>query len=582
MRKLNKLYLIVAFMFVGYSCEITDLDQLNNPNAVTTENAGIDLYWNAIQTSFPGWWYGNQTPMLQLARVACMTWGASYAEAYNPSDFNGSWNSAYSGIIPDIDAMIEAADAAESYVYSGAGKIMKGYTIQMLVDKHGDIPFTEAWQGTENLSPKVDDAAAVYAAINTLYDEGIADLGKTSIGAPAVDIFYGGDVAKWITLANTLKFRLALNTGDQAGITAALAAGVIDEDAEDWVFTYGSNRQNPDSRHPWYGGAYESFSGPYQSNYFMWELMEEKPFADPRLRYYYKRQDLQIVGEDLFTIDCVVPDTRPVWYDDTYTNAYGVSKTWPFCAASSFTTTDAALAKGYWGRDHGNNDGTPPDGQKRTHRGIYPAAGSYDDGNAASETDGAVEAGLAPTIHTQQGGTMGAGGDGHAPLLMAANVFFMRAEAALDGYSSENARDMLEQAISTSISSVISYSNGWGTTGDFDGDGVGAEPTTRAIDNYITYVLDAYDAAADNEAKMNIIVKEHRLASFSNGIELYNAMRRTGHPTEMQGPMKLQDAGTFPRLFPYPADFSNLNANAPVRTDYGETIFWDRAGSGLN
>ena len=131
-------------MFVGYSCEITDLDQLNNPNAVTTENAGIDLYWNSIQTSFPGWWYGNQTPMLQLARVACMTWGASYQEAYNPSDFNGSWNFAYSGIIPDIDAMIEAGTAAESYVHVGAGKIIKGYTLQMLVDKHGDIPFTEA------------------------------------------------------------------------------------------------------------------------------------------------------------------------------------------------------------------------------------------------------------------------------------------------------------------------------------------------------------------------------------------------------------------------------------------------------
>ena len=31
-----------------------------------------------------------------------------------------------------------------------------------------------------------------------------------------------------------------------------------------------------------------------------------------------------------------------------------------------------------------------------------------------------------------------------APLLMAANVYFMRAEAALDGYSSENAIDMLD------------------------------------------------------------------------------------------------------------------------------------------
>jgi hypothetical protein len=578
MKKLNKLYLIVAFMFVGYSCEITDLDQLNNPNAVTLENAGIDLYWNAVQTAFPGWWYGNQTPFLQVSRVACMDWGASYAEAYNPSSFNGSWDGAYAGIVPDIDAMIEAASAAESWIHVGAGKIIKGYVMQLMVDKHGDIPYSEAWQGTANLSPKVDDAQSVYTAIAGLYDEGIADLGKAAIGAPAIDIFYGNDKAKWVTLANTLKFRMALNEGNAAGVASALTAGVIDEQAEDWVFSYGSNRQNPDSRHPWYGGAYESFAGPYQSNYFMWELMEEKPFADPRLRYYYKRQDLQMNDEDLFTLDCVVPDTRPSWYDNQYTNAYGETKTWPFCGGSSLTTTDGAYAKGYWGRDHGNNDGTPPDGQKRTHRGIYPAAGAYDDGDSSTETDGAVEAGLAPTIHTQQGGTTGAGGDGHAPILMASNVFFMRAEAALDGFSSESAKDMLEQAIRTSVASVMDYSNGWGSTGDFDLNGVGAEPTARAIDNYVGYVLAAYDAAADNEAKMNIIVKEHRLASFSNGIELYNAMRRTGHPTEMQGPMKLQDAGTFPRLFPYPADFSNLNANAPVRTDFGEKIFWDRAG----
>ena len=582
MKKLNKLYLIIAFMFVGYSCEITDLDQLNNPNAVTAENAGLDLYWNSIQTSFAGWWYGNQTPMLQVARVACMTWGETYDNAYTAGSFNGSWNSVYSGLVPDIDAMIAAGSAAESWIHVGAGKILKGYALQMLVDKHGAVPYTEAWQGTSNLAPKVDDAQAVYAAIEGLYDEAIVDLGKTAIGAPGVDIFYGNDKSKWITLANTLKFRMALNKGDAAGISAALSAGVIDSKSEDWVFQYGSNRQNPDSRHPWYSGAYEANAGPYQSNYFMWELMEEKGIADPRLRYYYKRQDLQIVGEDLFTIDCVVPDTRPVWYDNQYTNAYGETKTWPFCAGSSLTTVDAANAKGYWGRDHGNNDGTPPDGQKRTHRGIYPAAGAYDDGDAASETDGAVESGAAPSIHTQQSGTMGGGGDGHAPLLMSANVYFMRAEAALDGLSSENPRDMLETAIRESISSVMSYSAGWGPVGDFDENGVGGIPEQRGIDNYVDYVLAAYDASADAEAKMNIIVKEHRLASFSNGIELYNAMRRTGHPTEMQGPMKTPDAGTFPRLFPYPSDFTNLNKNAPVRTDLGEKIFWDRAGAGLN
>ena len=260
MKKLNKLYLIVAFMFVGYSCEITDLDQLNNPNAVTAENAGLDLYWNAVQTSFGGWWYGNQTPMLQVARIACMTWGETYDNAYLSSSFNGSWNSVYSGLVPDIDAMIEAGAAAESWIHVGAGKILKGYALQMLVDKHGAIPYSEAWQGTSNLSPKVDDAQSVYAAIEGLYDEAIVDLNKTAIGTPGVDIFYGSDKSKWITLANTLKFRLALNEGNSGKIAAALSAGVIDEKSEDWVFQYGSNRQNPDSRHPWYGGAYESFA----------------------------------------------------------------------------------------------------------------------------------------------------------------------------------------------------------------------------------------------------------------------------------------------------------------------------------
>ena len=163
--------------------------------------------------------------------------------------------------------MIGAGTEAESWIHVGAGKILKGYALQMLVDKHGAIPYSEAWQGTANLSPKVDDAQTVYAAVKGMYDEAIADLNKTAIGAPGVDIYYGGDKAKWITLANTLKFRMALNEGDAAGISAALSAGVIDDKAEDWVFKYGSNRQTPDSRHPWDSGSYESFSGPYESTY---------------------------------------------------------------------------------------------------------------------------------------------------------------------------------------------------------------------------------------------------------------------------------------------------------------------------
>ena len=33
---------------------------------------------------------------------------------------------------------------------------------------------------------------------------------------------------------------------------------------------------------------------------------------------------------------------------------------------------------GYWGRDHGNDEGTPPDNFTRTASGVYPAGGSFD------------------------------------------------------------------------------------------------------------------------------------------------------------------------------------------------------------
>ena len=104
-------------------------------------------------------------------------------------------------------------------------------------------------------------------------------------------------------------------------------------------------------------------------------------------------------------------------------------------------------------------------------------------------------------------------------------------------------------------------------------------PEDRNINSYVNYVLNAYDAASDSEAKLNIIVKEFRLACMGNGIEPFNSMRRTGHPLEMQSSMKAASAGTFPRLFPYPSDVTNLNANAPVRTGLGEKVFWDRAGA---
>jgi len=59
-------------MFIGFSCDLTDLDQLTNPNAVTAENADVDLYFNEIQVNFASYFGGTQSTGMQLARMTSM------------------------------------------------------------------------------------------------------------------------------------------------------------------------------------------------------------------------------------------------------------------------------------------------------------------------------------------------------------------------------------------------------------------------------------------------------------------------------------------------------------------------------
>ena len=485
--------------------------------------------------------------------------------------FNWRWNMVYAYLIPDIDALITLATEKKQFVHVGAAKIMKAYLLQDLVDNFGNVPYSDAFKGVETPSPTADTGQEVYAVAATLLSDAVTHLADpTSVGAPAIDIFYSGSKAQWTKLANTLKFRMALNTGVDADIQSALALGVIETDADNWVFQYGSNRSNPNSRHPWYSGAYEQGSWSYINNYYMWEFFEEKAVDDPRRRFYFKRQDLDAADEDQFTLDCVYSD-RPSHYLQ-YTNAYGNLREWPFCLASSTSHINPSNARGYWGRDHGNNDGIPPDGRKRTAPGIYPAGGMYDEGNTSAMTGEG---------HTQYSGTLGGGGDGIQPILTASMVYFMRAEAALLHGTPDDAKVMLETGIQKSMDYVKSTSEAAGTVPSWIDSGI--DGFARAVGNYKGEVTTAYDATTA-DGKLNIVVKEFRLALWGNGIEAWNAMRRTGKPVNNAGGSELQwareaDMGDFPRLWPYPSDYVNLNANATQQL-MTTKVFWDtRSGT---
>ncbi|MDY8134432.1 SusD/RagB family nutrient-binding outer membrane lipoprotein [Aquimarina sp. 2201CG5-10] len=563
---------IILFMLalVGFtSCETTELDLLQNPNDVTEENLDPEFLFNNIQLGFNGFVQtvaGDASFTSQVTRSFAMTGGNQYQNAFAPIGFNGIWSSAYAGILQDIKALEPVAQEQGLTYHLGASKIMRAYVLVTLVDLFGDVPYSEALQGNDNLNPMEDAQTDVYIAALNDIDEAITTLATETAVLPGDDMFFaknnGGSVdadlqANWITAAKTLKLRIlnnirlngsAVNINVTTEINTLLTENdLIDTPAEDWQFNYGNTRLNPNSRHPGYNRYYENGAAGYMSNYLMWTMIFEKGLDDPRLRYYFYRQDNNANGEDIFTLGCGDGRQSPPGHYASVTSIFNTTPV-PFCTADP--------GRGYWGRDHGDNGGIPPDNQQRTVYGVYPAGGLFDENQDDDvQNDG------------EDGNLLG---EGITPVLLTSYVNFIKAESALMSGTTGDARAFLEAGIRASIDKVV----------NFDAQIVGnaLAPTTATIDAYVNFVLAAYDTA-DTNGRLDIIMKEYQIAAFGNGLEVYNGYRRTGFPSNYQ-PTLEPNSGDYYRSALYPANYVNVNVNA-TQKERTEQVFWDTNAAGF-
>ncbi|WP_027392558.1 SusD/RagB family nutrient-binding outer membrane lipoprotein [Aquimarina latercula] len=563
MKKIFKYFSLFVIISIITSCETTELDLTVNPNQVGQEDVDPDFLFNNVQLSFYNFVEqaaGFTSFASDLTRMHAATGGAIYSEAYSPLGFDAVWEAAYADVLKDISSLEPLAADINLTYHQGVSKVIKAYTIVTLVDLFGDVPFSEALQGNDNLNPNADDQAQIYIdALNEL-DLAIALLNTEPSSFPPLDLFYGlgGDgtdattQAKWVTAANTLKLKIyltarlngtAINTDIASEINTLIAEGnLIDAADEDWQLNYGGNRQNPDNRHPAYATFYENDpGGQYVSNYYMWTMLFEKPLEDPRTPFYFFRQDLDATNEDNFTLQCATAATPPHYFG--VTSQYdGNNTVVPFCV------TD--INRGYWGRDHLDNAGLPPDSNKRTVMGLYPAGGKFDDGSGGS---------------VQNEGADGSGGAGITPILTSSFVNFMLAEAALTLGTTGDAQVYLTQGIADSFSKVSNFA--------------GSAESVGNLALYQSFVDQEYLASMDDEQRLEIVAKEYYLALFGNGIEAYNMYRRTGYPANLQ-PSLSPTPGDFYRSALYPSDYVNANTNASQR-QRTEQIFWDTNPAGF-
>lgn len=559
-----------------WSCSDTfELDLRDDPNFPAVDASNIDALYNSVMVNFAQFFNGGDPThtnlndfTMSLSRQRCFTAGSNYQSSFTPTSFDRAWREAYEDFMPDADALITQADAKGLGLHSGPARILKAYTLMALVDVFGDVPLSDAnkaAEGSEFFSPKRDSGQDVYNAALTLLDEAIEILTNNTGAAPMFDFFYGtgGAAGNWIKAANSIKLKAYLTTRLVDSAAGSKAMAIIEEGnyitsaGESFVFNFGSSRQQPDSRHPFYEEHYETNDGDYMSNYFMWLLHSEKGVTDPRIRGYFYRQVSSVPLDNLNIFDCIhseAPD--PASSPPHYTS---IQADMPYCVAS--------MEDGYYGRDHGNGSGIPPDGGVRAQYGVYPGGGKWDNNTFTT---------------TQNSGTDGGLGAGILPLIPHFFIDFYRAELALEAGTGEDARQLMLDGVTKSIDYVINFAQATDPGSFTEVIGVNPAtmenilgsatlPDTTAMNDYMASVMASYDGASD---PLDVVAKEFLIASYGNGLEGYNLYRRTGYPSNMQ-PMIQTNAGDFLRSAFYPAVHVNRNQNAEQKSEQTEQVFWD-------
>jgi Starch-binding associating with outer membrane len=173
---------------------------------------------------------------------------AYYSYVLTSADFDTPWGNMFTSVMGNNKDLMKKADAGGYNRYSGISRILMAYSLQVLVDMWGDVPYSEALAGAENTHPKYDDDKALYDTIQSLVNIGIAQLSNTNAGGQVPgtdDIIYGGSASKWIKFGHAIKARLFIH---QSKNNAAMAANALTEanlsfnsNADNAQFTFGTS-----------------------------------------------------------------------------------------------------------------------------------------------------------------------------------------------------------------------------------------------------------------------------------------------------------------------------------------------------
>jgi len=222
-------------------------------------------------------------------------------------DFNTPWNNSYAGGLYDLKLIEDKAEAAGASAYVGVAKIMTAMYLGVLTDHFGDIPYTDALQGADNLKATFDSQADIYTAIFTLLSEGKDALAQPSSVTPGGDdLIHGGDLAAWAATADGLRARHLNHLSKTSQYNAANVIAACDDALNAGVYcTIGFEAAL--NQNPWYQFTVIDRAGYISQFGTMYDMMEAS--SDPRINLYRSADSLTMpaYGDATSALPIVTP-----------------------------------------------------------------------------------------------------------------------------------------------------------------------------------------------------------------------------------------------------------------------------------
>ena len=258
--------LLAAVAMTVTACE-TDLTGLNvNPNSpsIDTPPPPGTIFTNAVITSanyVGGAGFQNSGFSLLAQHTAQYQYVDEDRYAYRATTIDAWFNNPYFTDLMDYQAVYLVGQANKDPNTWGPAKVMQTFIFQTMTDIWGDIPYSEALQGTAGptLKPKYDAQKDIYYGMAKTLTEAVAAMG-TGTGLGNGDQIYGGNAASWRKFGNALRLRIAMRMqkADAAKANAELAAALA---APGGLMT--SNADN--AKVAWPGDG--TFDNPWSNNF---------------------------------------------------------------------------------------------------------------------------------------------------------------------------------------------------------------------------------------------------------------------------------------------------------------------------